>query len=174
MSSKISSKRERIARVIELIRENADRSARLDQLVAARFGLNRTDGRSFELLMRLGPMTPNRLAAQLGMTTGGVTTVIDRLEKAGYARRRRDSEDRRLVLIEATALAAQKEQEILSDLVAATARLVSSYEEKELAVIADYLERVGKIVAEHNDRLEAFKSDRGAAKGRTGLQSGLT
>jgi len=153
MSSKSPGRRELIARVIGLIRENADRTDQLDQLSAARFGLNRTDGRGFEILMRLGPMTANRLAAQLGMTTGGVTTVIDRLEKAGYARRRHDKNDRRLVLVEATERGEQKEREIFGELIAATARLVGSYGDAELQVIADYLERVGAIVVKHVDRL---------------------
>ena len=159
MSSETPTRPERVARVVALIRENADRTDRLDQLAAARFGLNRTDARSFEILRRLGPMTANRLADQLGMTTGGVTTVIDRLETAGYVRRRHDSQDRRLVLVETTRLAAQREQEIFGELIAATARQVSSYGDEELAVIAEYLDRVGQIVAEHCDRLAQMETN---------------
>ncbi len=56
---------------------------RLDALAAEAFGLNRTDMRCLDLLGRGGPQTPTELAHALGFTTGGITTVVDRLEQAG-------------------------------------------------------------------------------------------
>src|SRR5262252_2586877 len=154
MSSDIQQRRALVARVVAAIRANADHSDRLDQLGAMRFGLNRTDSRSVEILRRLGPMTANKLAEHLGITTGGVTTVIDRLEQAGYARRRRNHEDdRRLVLVEATKLAAQRENEIFGDLIEGTAKLVNSFEDGELLLIERFLNRVGELVAGHADHL---------------------
>ena len=38
----------------------------------------------------------------MGLTTGAVTGAIDRLEKAGYARRGYDPKDRRLTIVEPT------------------------------------------------------------------------
>src|SRR5262245_30017421 len=73
---------------------------RLDQLSADQFGLNRTDQRALDIVSRLGPLSATALASALGLTTGGITTVIDRLEQAGYARRRPDPVDRRRVLVE--------------------------------------------------------------------------
>lgn len=35
-----------------------------------------------------------------GLTTGAITGVIDRLEKAGYVRRKNDPEDRRRTIVE--------------------------------------------------------------------------
>jgi len=55
---------------------------RLDQVAADRFGLNRTDMRVLDILSTTGPLTPTVLADLLGFTTGGVTTVLDRLENA--------------------------------------------------------------------------------------------
>ncbi|GAA1255741.1 MarR family transcriptional regulator [Kitasatospora nipponensis] len=72
----------------------------LDQRVADRLGLNRTDLRCLELLFGPKPMSPGELAAAAGMTTGGVTTAIDRLERSGYATRIRDAVDRRRVTVE--------------------------------------------------------------------------
>jgi DNA-binding MarR family transcriptional regulator len=142
------------------IRANADQSDRLDQLASARFGLNRTDGRGVEILGRLGPMTAKQLAVYLGMTTGGVTTVIDRLEKAGYVRRRHDGEDRRRVLLETTDLLATRESEIFGELIRKTLQLVSSYDDAELEVIGKFLEQVGGIVAAHSDQLAGSKRGR--------------
>ncbi|WP_369201336.1 MarR family transcriptional regulator [Streptomyces sp. PU-14G] len=43
------------------------------------------------------PMTPGRLKAHLGLTSGAVTACLDRLERAGHVRRCRDAADRRVV-----------------------------------------------------------------------------
>src|ERR1700694_5270923 len=77
---------------------------RLDQLPPERDGLNRTDLHALEIVSRTGSLTPTELAQALRFTTGGVTTVIDRLERAGYVRRLPDSSDRRRVIVEATVL----------------------------------------------------------------------
>ena len=157
MSSERRARQEVVGRVMAQIRANSDQTDRLDQLASARFGLNRTDGRGLELLRRLGPMTANTLAKALGMTTGGVTTVIDRLERAGYARRRRDSNDRRRVLVEATEQAARREGEIFGDLIAKTMQLVASYDDQQLELVHEFLSRMGAIVEAHSDRLQAAK-----------------
>ena len=125
----------------------------MDQLAAARFGLNGTDSRALEIVSRTGPLSAKRLADALGMTTGGVTTVIDRLEKAGYAQRRRDAGDRRQVLIEVTELTRRVEGKLFGQLIGDTARLVESYSDRELAVIKDFLERSGAQLGAHAERM---------------------
>ncbi len=75
----------------------------LDQAVADRFGLNRTDARALDVLdQHEGPITAGELAQAMHLTTGAVTSVLDRLEQAGWAKRVRDPDDRRRVLVEAT------------------------------------------------------------------------
>jgi DNA-binding MarR family transcriptional regulator len=44
-------------------------------------------------------MTPGFLAQCSGLSSGGVTVVIDRLEQAGYVRRTQNPSDRRSVLV---------------------------------------------------------------------------
>lgn len=164
MSSDRRARRERVNRVMATIRANADQSDRLDQLASARFGLNRTDGRAVEILSRLGPMTAKQLAVYLGMTTGGVTTVIDRLEKAGYIRRRHDGVDRRRVLLETTELLVAREREIFGELIGKTLQVVSSYDDRELDLIGRFLEQVGAVVAAHGDQLARGKRGRGTSR----------
>ncbi len=53
-------------------------------------------------LAEFGPMRAGDLAQRIGLTTGSVTTLLDRLEGRGYLRRTRPSSDRRTVLIELT------------------------------------------------------------------------
>ena len=49
--------------------------------------LRLTDMQCMNLLELLGPVTPGKLAEYTGLTTGGVTVMLDRLEKAGIVRR---------------------------------------------------------------------------------------
>jgi len=67
--------------------------------VSLREGLNSSDSQFLTLLQVHGPMTPGQLAAMTGFTTGATTGVIDRLERAGFARRTRDERDRRKVIV---------------------------------------------------------------------------
>ncbi len=69
------------------------------QVAADRLGLNRTDLSLLGLLEAQGARTPGQIAEASGLTTGAVTGVVDRLEKAGLARREPDPEDRRRVLV---------------------------------------------------------------------------
>ena len=73
-----------------------------DQVVADYLGLNRTDTRCLDIIERLDGVSAGRLASEAGLSTGAVTTVLDRLERAGYARRVQDPGDRRRVLVELT------------------------------------------------------------------------
>lgn len=126
---------------------------RLDSLAAERFGLNRTDLRCLDLLGRAGAVTPTELAHALGFTTGGVTTVIDRLEQSGYARRRPDPADRRRVIVEPTELVATRDAEIFGRLIQSTEALVATYSDADLATIRDFLGRSRETIAAHAEQL---------------------
>jgi DNA-binding MarR family transcriptional regulator len=122
---------------------------RLDQVAAERYGLNRTDMRGLEIVSRQGSLAPTELARLLGLTTGGVTTVIDRLERAGYVRRRPDRSDRRRLLVEATPLTAARDIEVFADLVRATAESLAAYSATDLALIHKFLETTREITTAH-------------------------
>jgi DNA-binding MarR family transcriptional regulator len=70
-----------------------------NQAVAARVGLGASDAQVLSLLTVNGPMTPSRIASLTGLTTGGVTALLDRLERGHYVRRERDTTDRRKILV---------------------------------------------------------------------------
>lgn len=93
--------------LIEEVRRSQTATARFDQAVAAAVGLNQTDMSCVDVLSRRGPMTAGRLAEETGLSTGAMTTALDRLERAGYAQRVRDDGDRRRVLVSLTPRAAE-------------------------------------------------------------------
>jgi DNA-binding MarR family transcriptional regulator len=74
-------------------------SSLFSQRVAEKLGMHPTDIQFLNVLNLLGPLTPGALAQCSGLSTGGVTVVLDRLEKAGYVRRTSNPADRRSVLV---------------------------------------------------------------------------
>jgi DNA-binding MarR family transcriptional regulator len=90
---------EEFGQLMQVFQRSADT---LDQRLADRLGINRTDLRCLELIFAPTPLSPGELAAAAGLTTGGVTTAIDRLERTGYATRVRDTKDRRRVTVQPT------------------------------------------------------------------------
>src|SRR6516165_7292645 len=105
---------------------------RLDKAAADRYGLNRTDMRALDIVGQAGPLAPTDLARGLGFTTGGVTTVLDRLERAGYIRRRPDPRDRRRQTVEITEATASRDQEVFGDLIRGTSDLLAAYTDEQL------------------------------------------
>src|SRR5690348_15837413 len=90
---------------------------RFDAAAAERLGVNQTDLRCAYLITQRA-MTAKELAEATGLTPGAVTTVLDRLESTGLARRRHDQQDRRRVLVELIAEAKRKIDEIWGPLLA--------------------------------------------------------
>ena len=95
-------KREVFDQLLAEVRGSQNATARFDQAVADAAGLNRTDMRIIDALDQEGPVPAGRLAEVTGLSSGAMTTALDRLERAGYARRARDTGARRRVLVELT------------------------------------------------------------------------
>src|SRR5262247_404856 len=93
-------KKERIHAVATAVARvaDADRQLRLD--AAARLGVGETDFDALLLLDTAGPLAAGRIAEAMAITTGAVTGLIDRLERAGWVQRTRHEADRRQVLID--------------------------------------------------------------------------
>ena len=141
------------AQVADGLRALSTEIDRLDQAAADRYGLNRTDMRALDIVGRAGPLAPTALAQLLGFTTGGVTTVLDRLERAGYIRRLADAADRRRLVVEATAATAARDQEVFGDLIRQTGELLATYTDDHLAVIDDFLTRARQLTAAYASTL---------------------
>ena len=67
--------------------------------VADQVGLSLIDMQLIHMLQLHGSSTPTRLAGWTGLSSGGVTVALDRLEKSGYVRRLPNPDDRRSLLV---------------------------------------------------------------------------
>lgn len=111
----------------------------LDQKAADRFGINRTDLRCVDVLTSVGPQKPSGLAAAVGLSSGGLSIALERLERAGYIRRSQHPDDRRSVLVEATEKAHSVDDQVFGRIEERMRRLFSAYTPHELAVILRFL-----------------------------------
>lgn len=131
-----------------------------DQAVADYHGINRTDARCLDIIERLGGVTAGRLARESGLSTGAVTTVLDRLERAGLARRTSDPGDRRRVLVEMTPAAREANEELSRPLVEAAAEQLLRYSEEELVLLREYHRASRALTEAHAERVRGLLSER--------------
>jgi len=154
-----------IGDVIASLRALSSELDRLDEAGARLYGLNRTDMRALDHIGRDGPLAPTELARRLGFTTGGVTTVIDRLERGGYARRRADPADRRRLIVEATDHTRQQDRAVFGGLIRSTTRFVKHYSDDELGVVLRFLDEARRTTAAYAETLS--DAGMGVASGPT-------
>ena len=106
-------------------------------------GVSAADGQFMTLLEFQGPLSPGELARLSGLSTGTVTGVIDRLERAGLVRRTRHPSDRRKVVVSLDADRIERELgPLYAPQATRLAEVVTSYTPEQLEVIAQFLERV--------------------------------
>jgi DNA-binding MarR family transcriptional regulator len=141
-------------------RVNQNRSDVFDEIAADHLGLNRTDQRCLDVISRLGRVTAGELAEEAGLTTGGVTAVVDRLEKAGYARRVPDERDRRKVLIEITPHFHERTWPIWGPLAEEWQRQSASLTHDQLEFLLRFLTEGNEISARHIERLREMRDSK--------------
>jgi DNA-binding MarR family transcriptional regulator len=96
----VSTREELLAESGQVMRDFMACAVFFQDAVAREVGLNGTDLQALGVLVSDGPASPGRLAQRTGISAGGaITQLVDRLERAGYARRERDTTDRRRVLV---------------------------------------------------------------------------
>ena len=79
--------------------------ARRQEAVFSRFGVNRGEVGALSALRVAGPphrLSPTNLGRGLMLSSAGVTSRIDRLERRGLVRRLPDPDDRRGIIVELT------------------------------------------------------------------------
>jgi DNA-binding MarR family transcriptional regulator len=147
-------KKKLIDELVSEFRISGNQDSAFDNLAAERLGVNRTDLHCLNTIENSGGLTAGELAAEAGLTTGAVTGVIDRLERAGFARRVPDPADRRRVKVEVTPKFYARADRIWGPLAADwEARLGETFTGEQLERVTDFLRTTNEIGRKHLDRL---------------------
>lgn len=155
-SSQKSQAREQImSHLISLIHKQTRTAVLFVQTVSKITGINPTDIKCLDFLSEVHSATAGDLAKVTGLTTGAVTSVIDRLENAGFVKREADSNDRRKIIIRLTA-EHPNNLKLVHDLFAnQIPNVLSGYKTDELKLIADWN---AKMTAAFLDEIEKLRN----------------
>jgi DNA-binding MarR family transcriptional regulator len=147
MSSGRGRRQQIIADLVGAIREVSGQGVLFSAIVAGKIGVNSTDLECLDIVMMRGPVTPSALAAGTGLTSGAITAVIDRLERAGFVRRERDADDRRQVLVTATPAVAKVVAPYGEPMQREVMAVLGRYRDGELQVLREILAECSKAAA---------------------------
>ncbi len=142
-----------VREVIADVRANGNARDALDQAVADRLGINLTDLRCLDVLDQRGRCTAGEIAAALGLSTGAVTTLLDRLGRVGYVERVRDEADRRRVHVELTEAARRNVGQFYKPLAEEAAALMARYDAVELELLRGFLRGDLALQTRHTARI---------------------
>ncbi|WP_263878502.1 MarR family winged helix-turn-helix transcriptional regulator [Paenibacillus sp. PSB04] len=135
------------------LRNNSTATILFHQAIAAKLGINSTDHKCLDVIMKNQPLTAGQLAALTGLTTGAVTGVLDRLEKVGYIFREQDPEDKRRVNIYMNQENAEKNiVPLFSSFAAEMNQLLSNYDDKELEFIIDFIRQCNQVLMKFTEK----------------------
>ncbi len=140
-------------------------SASFFRAAAARVGMNVTDLQVTDILDTVGPMTAGQIADLMGLTTGAITGMIDRLGKAGLVRRERDPNDGRRVIVELTSSqeALRAAGPIFDSVGRGWDQIATSYSDEQLIFLLEFLKRCNAISRQEISRLREAPGDEGRA-----------
>ncbi|MEX1254082.1 MAG: MarR family transcriptional regulator [Dehalococcoidia bacterium] len=159
MSTSGENRREKIEQLTREMRLMSSFDALFSHAVAERVGMHQTDIETMDLLNTIGPMTAGELSERTGLSSGATTRLIDRMERAGYVRRRRDEVDRRSVIVEPIEENLGEIGALFQPLVDGLLALWAGLGNEELDVIIRFIRESNQVTAGVNARLRSGDPD---------------
>jgi len=127
------------AAVMAAMRKASAMGVLISNAVAAKVGLSPVDLECLDYVVEQGAVTAGQISARSGLTTGAVTGLIDRLEKAGFVKRKPSETDRRKVFVVPERDSVLRIEATYSPVVEAMQKTLSAYTSAELDLIARFL-----------------------------------
>jgi DNA-binding MarR family transcriptional regulator len=143
MPDKPTKRDELLRQLLQRFQVHTTMTVLFHEAIGDHFGLNASDHKCFNILMSSPrPLTPTELANMTGLTTGAITGILDRLEKAGFVRRERDKRDRRSLTIHPVEERNQEISQLFGSVSRSTLNLLSRYSDEELGFILDLVNQL--------------------------------
>jgi DNA-binding MarR family transcriptional regulator len=134
-------------------------------------GLHTSEWYALSLITREGRLTSGELASRTGLTTGATTRLIDRLERAGYARRAADPADRRRVIVEPVPDALGRVEELVGPARRHIADVLARYSPEQRALLFDYFRKAAPAFRAATEEIRRTAPPR---RGRTSASTART
>jgi len=161
-----SKRRELLRKLLDLGRKISTKTVFLHQAIAQSAGLNATDTKCIDLILSgaEGSVTAGWLSEMSGLTTGAITHILDRLEKREFIDRVRDTADRRKIFIRVRPQSLKPLIPKYEGVGKAYRTLAERYDDKDLELICDYMQRASEIAQQElgnivaTNRVEASRA----------------
>lgn len=138
----------------EELRDNSTATILFHEAIAAKLGLNSTDHKCLDVILKNQPLTAGQLSALTGLTTGAVTGVLNRLEQAGYVSRVQDPQDKRRVVICIDQEKAAKDIVPLFESFGKDLdQMLSRYDDAELENILDFIRQCNFLLKDFTKKM---------------------
>jgi DNA-binding MarR family transcriptional regulator len=143
----------------------------ISQAIAEQLSINPSDLECLNLARAAqdSGVTAGDLAAATGLTSGAITGVIDRLERAGLVRRDRDASDRRKVIVRPTPCVEKTLPQLFEPLHRSMTAMWTSYSDSQLELILDFLLKCRELM--HAEGIALRTAHRRGTKGRRPAKS---
>ncbi|SHE35303.1 transcriptional regulator, MarR family [Seinonella peptonophila] len=138
----------------EELRNNSTATIMFHQSIGTKLGLNPTDHKCLDVILKNQPITAGHLSDLTGLTTGAITGVLDRLEKVGYISRVKDPQDKRRVIIHLDQKKAEKDILPLFHIFGKELnQILSHYDDRELQNILDFIRQCNCLLKDLTENM---------------------
>jgi DNA-binding MarR family transcriptional regulator len=131
--------------LVRAIRRFIANAILFNQQLADQFGINATDYQLLNLVDLAGGETPKALADLTGLTSGGVTVALDRLERGGYIVRERNPSDRRSIIVRVVPERLRVIEARYREINTGVDRIFASFSEAQLSTIHEFFARANDM-----------------------------
>lgn len=128
-------------------------SRRIQSALGRRLALSDPEMLVLAHLEHRGELTPSRLGALLDLSSGGITALLQRLERDGHVVRQPHPTDRRSCVIRPTSEAMRRRTEAVAPVTRQVDALLTSLGADDRRLILEFLERVARATERHAARL---------------------
>jgi len=154
LSSEKFNKEQLLGTLMIELRNHSTLTIMFHQVIASQLGLNPTDHKCLEMILKNEPVTAGRIAEFTGLTTGAVTGVIDRLEKVGFVNRQQDPNDRRRIIIQVNKQKAEESiHPLLDPFAEQISNLLANYNAEQLEFLTKFFNEVNEVLDKETKKL---------------------
>jgi MarR family transcriptional regulator, 2-MHQ and catechol-resistance regulon repressor len=125
-----------LVKALRVMQQHAERSLEGIDMSLTDFGI-------LETLLNKGPQPVNTIGQRIHLTSGAVTTAVDRLEARGLVVRRSDPNDRRARIVTLTSAGTKRIEAIFGPHKEAMDRLADCLTKRERATLIGLIKKLG-------------------------------
>jgi len=144
-----------IADLMRAGRENSRLSMVFRYAIAERLGLTVSDLECLDFLADVGSATAGQVAERTNLTTGAVTSMLRRLQQAGYVTAERDPADRRRVIVTMRPERIAELERPYERFAERAKQLIAGYRVEEVTLLVRHFERMQAMYLAELERLRS-------------------